>query len=48
MTQSLGFTPSVAFHDGVAAFAKWVLTEPVEQDSYQRSLDEMAQRNLLK
>lgn len=48
MTQSLGFTPSVAFRDGVAAFAKWVLTEPVEQDSYQRSLDEMAQRNLLK
>lgn len=48
MTQSLGFTPSVAFRDGVATFAKWVLTEPVEQDSYQRSLDEMAQRNLLK
>lgn len=48
MTQSLGFTPAVAFRDGVAAFAQWVLTEPVEQDSYQRSLDEMAKRNLLK
>jgi dTDP-L-rhamnose 4-epimerase len=48
MTQVLGFTPQVAFRDGVAAFAEWVLTEPIEQDAYQRSLDEMAQRNLLK
>jgi len=48
MTRLLGFTPGVAFRDGVAAFAQWVLTEPVEQDSYQRSLDEMAKRNLLK
>ncbi|MDQ0645054.1 NAD-dependent epimerase/dehydratase family protein [Microbacterium murale] len=48
MTRLLGFTPAVSFRDGVAAFAQWVLTEPVEQDSYQRSLDEMAKRNLLK
>ncbi|HWV50766.1 MAG TPA: NAD-dependent epimerase/dehydratase family protein [Microbacterium sp.] len=48
MTRVLGFTPQVAFRDGVAAFAEWVLTEPIEQDAYQRSLDEMAQRNLLK
>lgn len=48
LTDLLGFTPSVAFRDGVARFAEWVLTEPVEVDSYQRSLDEMAERNLLK
>lgn len=48
MTEVLGFTPAVPFRDGVADFAQWVLTEPIEQDSYQRSLDEMAQRNLLK
>ena len=48
LTRLLDFTPAVAFRDGVAAFAQWVLTEPVEQDSYQRSLDEMAKRNLLK
>lgn len=48
MTELLGFTPAVTFRDGVKNFAEWVLTEPVEEDSYQRSLDEMAQRNLLK
>ncbi|MGM7697383.1 NAD-dependent epimerase/dehydratase family protein [Microbacterium sp. A84] len=48
LTELLGFTPAVSFRDGVAKFAEWVLTEPVEADSYQRSLDEMAQRNLLK
>lgn len=44
----LGFTPQVAFADGVKKFAEWVLTEPIEGDTYQRSLDEMAARNLLK
>lgn len=44
----LGFTPKVAFRDGVKSFVDWVLTEPVEADGYQRSLDEMSKRNLLK
>ncbi|MGL4255548.1 MAG: NAD-dependent epimerase/dehydratase family protein [Microbacterium sp.] len=44
----LGFTPGVPFGEGVARFAEWVLSEPVEGDTYQRSLDEMAARNLLK
>ncbi|GAA1668478.1 NAD-dependent epimerase/dehydratase family protein [Microbacterium lacus] len=44
----LGYEPEVAFRDGVARFVEWVLSEPLEGDSYQRSLDEMASRNLLK
>lgn len=44
----LGFEPAVSFRDGVRRFVEWVLTEPVEEDAYQRSLDEMAARNLLK
>ena len=44
----LGFAPATSFDTGVKAFADWVLTEPVEGDSYQRSLDEMSTRNLLK
>lgn len=48
LREVLGFEPAVAFREGVARFAKWVLTEPIEEDAYQRSLDEMAQRNLLK
>lgn len=48
LREKLGFTPAVPFADGVKSFVEWVLTEPVENDSYQRSLDEMASRNLLK
>ena len=48
LREVLGFVPRVSFGDGVARFVAWVLTEPVEGDSYQRSLDEMASRNLLK
>lgn len=44
----LGFTPVVNFRDGVARFAAWAREEPIEDDSYQRSLDELASRNLLK
>jgi len=48
LREVLGFTPAVSFPEGVQAFVEWVRTEPVEGDSYQRSLDEMASRNLLK
>lgn len=48
LSEVLGFTPAVSFADGVQRFVDWVLTEPVEGDTYQRSLDEMASRNLLK
>ncbi|MBW9111865.1 NAD-dependent epimerase/dehydratase family protein [Microbacterium ureisolvens] len=44
----LGYRPRVSFEDGVKRFANWVLTEPVEGESYERSLSEMAARNLLK
>lgn len=48
LREVLGYEPTVAFRDGVARFVEWVLSEPLERDSYQRSLDEMASRNLLK
>ncbi|KJL21522.1 NAD-dependent epimerase/dehydratase family protein [Microbacterium azadirachtae] len=48
LREILGFTPAVAFEDGVKRFAEWVLTEPVEADGYERSLKEMAERKLLK
>ena len=44
----LGFAPQVPFREGVARFAQWVLTEPIEGERYERSLVEMAERNLLK
>jgi len=48
LREVLGFSPAVTFEDGVRSFAEWVLQEPIEGDAYQRSLDEMAARNLLK
>ncbi|KAA0961400.1 NAD-dependent epimerase/dehydratase family protein [Microbacterium sp. ANT_H45B] len=48
LRETLGFTPQVPFREGVRTFVEWVLTEPIEADGYQRSLDEMSKRNLLK
>lgn len=48
LREVLGFVPSVGFREGVTRFVEWVLTEPIEADSYERSLEEMSSRNLLK
>jgi len=44
----LGYEPRVDFRTGVGRFVEWVLTEPVEDSGYERSLKEMAERSLLK
>lgn len=44
----LGFTPGVAFREGVELFAAWAQGfAPVSPDGYRRSLDEMRQRKLM-
>lgn len=48
LRDTLGIAPRVRFADGVARFAEWVLTQPIEDDTYQQSLDEMSERKLLK
>lgn len=48
LTSVLGFQPSVSFMEGVRRFVKWVAEEPIGGGEYQRSLDEMAARRLLK
>ncbi|KQZ82077.1 epimerase [Microbacterium sp. Root166] len=44
----LGYEPQTDFRTGVARFVEWVKTEPVEDSGYERSLQEMAERSLLK
>ncbi|KSU54062.1 NAD-dependent epimerase/dehydratase family protein [Microbacterium enclense] len=44
----LGFEPSVPFVEGVRRFVEWVADEPIGGGEYERSLDEMAARRLLK
>ena len=48
LVETLGFQPQVDFRTGVARFVEWVKGEPVEDSGYERSLEEMASRNLLK
>lgn len=44
----LGFDARVPFEEGIRRFVEWVLSEPLESAGYERSLAEMAARNLLK
>lgn len=48
LRDALGYEPQTDFRTGVANFVAWVLEEPVEDSGYQRSLEEMAKRSLLK
>lgn len=44
----LGFEPKYSFEDGLKEFTKWVNTQEVEQDNYQKSIDEMKSKGLYK
>lgn len=44
----LAFEARVPFEQGIEQFVRWVQSEPLEEDGYERSLSEMAVRNLLK
>lgn len=48
LRDQLGYEPRTDFRTGVGAFVDWVLSEPVEESGYERSLKEMAERSLLK
>ena len=42
----LGFKPRVCFQAGIKLFSSWVLKQQIEEDNYQRSIDEMKRRGL--
>lgn len=44
----LGFSPKVAFEAGLKKFAEWVNTQEVQEDKYQKSIDEMKAKGLYK
>lgn len=44
----LGYEPKFTFEQGLKKFCEWVLTQPVEQDNYKKSLDEMKAKGLYK
>ncbi len=44
----LGFQPKVDFAEGVKRFTKWVNTQTVTENNYQKSIDEMKEKGLFK
>ncbi|EIF44763.1 NAD-dependent epimerase/dehydratase [gamma proteobacterium BDW918] len=44
----LGFKPKIYFAEGVKAFAEWVTTQEVSDSGYERSVQEMRSKGLLK
>ncbi|QXU41680.1 NAD-dependent epimerase/dehydratase family protein [Pedobacter sp. D749] len=44
----LGFEPKFSFDQGLEEFTKWVNTQEVEKDNYQKSIDEMKAKGLYK
>ncbi|RNL56911.1 NAD-dependent epimerase/dehydratase family protein [Pedobacter jejuensis] len=44
----LGFSPKVNFTQGLALFAKWVNTQEVQEDKYEKSIEEMKAKGLYK
>lgn len=46
--QILGYVPKFTFTQGLKKFCDWVLTQPVEEDNYAKSLAEMKQKGLYK
>lgn len=44
----LGFVPKYSFEEGLKQFTNWVNTQEVEHDNYQKSIDEMKAKGLMK
>ncbi|WP_439287812.1 NAD-dependent epimerase/dehydratase family protein [Lonepinella sp. BR2904] len=44
----LGFQPKVSFEQGLKQFTNWVETQEVQEDKYQKSIDEMKAKGLYK
>lgn len=48
ITKLLGFKPKISFEQGLKKFTDWVNTQEVQEDQYQKSIDEMKAKGLYK
>lgn len=46
--QELGFQPKTSFEEGIRAFASWVSSQEIQDDLYNKSIEEMKEKGLLK
>ena len=44
----LGFEPRWSFDKGIEQFCRWVDSQPIQQDNYEASIEEMKQKGLYK
>lgn len=44
----LGFQAQIGFNEGISNFARWVLEQPIQDDSYGASLESLKKRGLFK
>ena len=44
----LGFTPKYNFLEGISEFVKWVKTQEVKEDKYDKSIQELREKGLMK
>ena len=48
ISSTLGFEPKFSFEQGLQLFTNWVNTQEVQEDKYQKSIDEMKAKGLYK
>lgn len=44
----LGYIPKISFEQGIEKFVNWVNTQPIEEDNYDKSIEEMKGKGLYK
>ena len=44
----LGFSPKIMFAEGITNFTNWVNTQEVEEDNYEKSINELKEKGLYK
>lgn len=48
INEVLGFKPKFSFEQGIKKFTEWVNTQEIEEDNYQKSINEMREKGLYK
>ena len=48
MKKLLNFTPKISFDEGIDKFTRWVLSQPIPENYFEKSLEEMKEKGLLK
>lgn len=48
VSKALGFSPNVPLEEGIARFARWVMTQPVVEDKLDHANQELIERGLMK